>query len=109
MNVTAPFKLDAFAYATELSESAKRAGAANCLKFEGERVVAENFDGVGLVRDITVNLGVRMKGRRVLLARRGRRGARGRCCPSCARSRQSWFWSIAPCPKPLRWARNSRG
>ncbi len=67
MNVTAPFKLDAFAYATELSESAKRAGAANCLKFEGERVVAENFDGVGLVRDITVNLGVRMKGRRVLL------------------------------------------
>ena len=29
MNVTAPFKLDAFAYATDLSESAKRAGAAN--------------------------------------------------------------------------------
>jgi shikimate dehydrogenase len=67
LNVTAPFKLDAFAYATELSESAKRAGAANCLKFAGERVIAENFDGVGLVRDITVNLGVRMKGLRVLL------------------------------------------
>jgi hypothetical protein len=81
LNVTAPFKLDAFAYATELSESAKRAGAANCLKFAGERVIAENFDGAGLVRDITVNLGVRMKGLRVLLlgaggaARRSRRRA----------------------------------
>jgi shikimate dehydrogenase len=67
LNITAPFKLDAYAYATELSESAKRAGASNCLKFEGDRIIAENFDGVGLVRDITVNLGVKMKGRRVLM------------------------------------------
>src|SRR4051812_46575631 len=67
LNITAPFKLDAFAYATELSEGAKRAGAVNCLKFEGERIIAENFDGVGLLRDITVNLDVKMKGRRVLM------------------------------------------
>ena len=80
MNVTAPFKLDAFAYATDLSQSAKRAGAANCLKIEGERVVAENFDGIGLVRDITVNLGVRMKGRRVLLLGAGG-AARGALLP----------------------------
>jgi shikimate dehydrogenase len=80
MNVTAPFKLDAFAYATELSESSRRAGAANCLKFEGEQVLAENFDGVGLVRDITVNLGVRMKGRRVLLLGAGG-AARGALLP----------------------------
>ncbi|UVO38888.1 shikimate dehydrogenase [Bradyrhizobium arachidis] len=67
LNITAPFKLDAFAYANELSESADRAGAANCLKFEGDRIIAENFDGIGLVRDITVNLGVKMAGRRVLM------------------------------------------
>jgi shikimate dehydrogenase len=80
LNITAPFKLDAFAYATELSESAKRAGAANCLKFEGGRAIAENFDGVGLVRDITVNLGVKMKGRRVLLLGAGG-AARGALLP----------------------------
>lgn len=80
LNITAPFKLDAFAYATELSESAKQAGAANCLKFEGDRIIAENFDGVGLVRDITVNLGVRMKGRRVLMLGAGG-AARGALLP----------------------------
>jgi shikimate dehydrogenase len=34
MNVTAPFKLDAFAYATDLAPSAQMAGAVNALKFE---------------------------------------------------------------------------
>ena len=66
-NVTAPFKLDAFAAADVLSERARAAGAVNALKFEGGRILAENFDGVGLVRDIEVNLGVRLEGRRVLL------------------------------------------
>lgn len=80
LNITAPFKLDAFAYATELSESAKRAGAVNCLKFEGDRAIAENFDGVGLVRDITANLGVGMKGRRVLMLGAGG-AARGAVLP----------------------------
>src|SRR3954469_2457716 len=80
LNINAPFKLDAFAYATQLSESARRAGAVNCLKFEGERAIAENFDGVGLVRDITVNLGVPMKGRRVLMLGAGG-AARGALLP----------------------------
>jgi shikimate dehydrogenase len=66
-NVTAPFKLDAFAAADALSERARAAGAVNALKFEDGRVLAENFDGVGLVRDIEVNLGVAVAGRRVLL------------------------------------------
>ena len=67
MNITAPFKLDAFAYATERSERAQLAGAANALKFEGARVLAENFDGIGLVRDVTHNLRCPLKGRRVLV------------------------------------------
>jgi shikimate dehydrogenase len=67
MNITAPFKLDAFAYATEHSERAQLAGAVNALKFEGQRVIAENFDGIGLVRDLTHNLGCQLKGKRVLL------------------------------------------
>ncbi len=67
MNVTAPFKLEAFAYATHLSEAARLAGAVNALKFEGERVYAENFDGVGLVNDIERNHRISLKGKRVLL------------------------------------------
>jgi shikimate dehydrogenase len=67
MNVTAPFKLDAFAYATDLAPSAQMAGAVNAMKFEGDRVYVENFDGVGLVRDVVHNLGCPLQGRRVLI------------------------------------------
>ena len=67
MNVTAPFKLDSFAYATDLAPSAQMAGAVNAMKFEGERVYAENFDGVGLVRDVVHNLACPLKGKRVLV------------------------------------------
>ena len=67
MNVTAPFKLKAFAMADERSERAALAGAANALSFRDGRIIAENFDGVGLVRDIEVNLKMPMAGKRVLL------------------------------------------
>jgi shikimate dehydrogenase len=67
MNITAPFKLDAFAYATQASDRAKQAGAVNALKFLDGEVMAENFDGVGLVRDIEVNLQYPWQGKRVLL------------------------------------------
>lgn len=75
LNVTLPFKLDACAYASDLSEDARAAGAANALKFEGDRIHAQNFDGVGLVRDITHNLGQTLQGKRVLLL-----GAGGASC-----------------------------
>jgi shikimate dehydrogenase len=67
VNVTLPFKLQAFQIATEPSERARLAGAANCLKFEGDRILADNFDGVGLVRDLQHNLGCPLVGKRVLL------------------------------------------
>ncbi|MWB78029.1 shikimate dehydrogenase [Pseudooceanicola sp. 216_PA32_1] len=66
-NVTAPFKLDACALADDCRDRAALAGAANCLKFEGGRIIADNFDGVGLTRDIEVNLGVPLAGKSVLL------------------------------------------
>ncbi len=87
LNITAPFKLDAFAYATEHSERAKLAGAANCMKFdgplEGGRVIAENFDGVGLVRDVVHNLKTPMAGKRVLMLGAGG-AARGALLPFLA-------------------------
>ena len=67
LNVTAPFKLEAFAYATDLATSAHMAGAVNALKWEGERVWGENFDGIGLVRDLVHNLACPLKGKRILV------------------------------------------
>ena len=67
VNVTLPFKLQALAAADEASDDARLAGAANALRFERGRVEARNFDGIGLVRDIEVNLGLPLAGRRVLL------------------------------------------
>ncbi|MFZ6801435.1 shikimate dehydrogenase [Undibacterium sp. Di24W] len=66
-NVTVPFKLDAFALATKLSERAAVAGAANTLSFLGGEIIGDNTDGAGLVRDIVVNAEVPIAGSRVLL------------------------------------------
>ena len=67
LNVTVPFKLDAFELATRRSERATQAGAVNTLKFEGESIIGDNTDGAGLVRDICENLGFDIAGERVLL------------------------------------------
>lgn len=83
INITAPFKLDAFAYADECSPSAELAGAVNCLKLDGPRILGENFDGVGLVRDTVHNLGQPLAGRRVLLLGAGG-AARGALLPFLA-------------------------
>lgn len=80
MNVTAPFKLRAFEMANVRSERASLAGAANALKFEAGRITAENFDGIGLLRDIEINLGCPLAGRRVLLLGAGG-AARGALLP----------------------------
>ncbi|MGY4527056.1 shikimate dehydrogenase [Pseudomonas sp. TE21394] len=67
MNITAPFKLRAFELADQSSERAQLARAANALKFEDGQIVAENFDGIGLLRDIEENLAEPLANRRVLL------------------------------------------
>jgi len=71
MNVTLPFKLQAFEIATDPMESARLAGAANALKFEDGRIFAQNFDGLGLVNDLQRNLGVSLAGKRVLICGAG--------------------------------------
>jgi shikimate dehydrogenase len=67
LNVTVPFKLEAFALATRRSPRALDAEAVNVLKFLGEEIEGHNTDGVGLVRDIESNLRFRVAGKRVLL------------------------------------------
>ncbi|MCC6474358.1 MAG: shikimate dehydrogenase [Burkholderiales bacterium] len=67
MNVTLPFKEEAFAYAGGHSERARSAGAVNTLRFDGDRVFGDNTDGAGLVRDIRDNLGVPLRDKALLL------------------------------------------
>ena len=68
LNITVPFKLDAFEFADELSGRARRAGAVNTLaRGEDGRIYGDNTDGVGMVRDINDNLGWPVTGKRILV------------------------------------------
>jgi shikimate dehydrogenase len=66
MNVTVPFKLDAYELVDERTERATLAGAVNTLKFSAGRILGDNTDGAGLVRDLA-RLGFAITGKRVLL------------------------------------------
>lgn len=80
VNVTTPFKLDAWRYAAHRSARAELAGAANVLRFGQAGVEADNVDGVGLVRDLVHNLKVDVRGARLLLLGAGG-AARGALLP----------------------------
>jgi len=67
LNVTLPFKQEAWRLADTHSAGARAAGAVNTLKFEDGRIAGHNTDGVGLARDLKDNLGCTIRGRRVLL------------------------------------------
>jgi shikimate dehydrogenase len=68
LNVTVPFKQDAYRYATTLSQRAQQAGAVNTLSPATQgQCQGDNTDGVGLVRDMVANLGWTLRDRRVLL------------------------------------------
>ncbi|MDR3100647.1 MAG: shikimate dehydrogenase [Paraburkholderia sp.] len=84
LNVTVPFKLEAHALASRLSPRAAAAGAVNTLRFDEDGIFGDNTDGFGLVRDIEVNLGVSLKGARVLLLGAGG-AARGVVLPMLER------------------------
>lgn len=85
LNVTVPFKLEAHALAHRLSPRAAAAGAVNTLRFDEDGIFGDNTDGFGLVRDIEVNLGVPLKGARVLLLGAGG-AARGVVLPMLERN-----------------------
>lgn len=68
LNITVPFKLDAFRLADRRSARAELAGAINTLRFDPDgKLYGDNTDGIGLVRDLTQNLGREITGRRMLV------------------------------------------
>ena len=70
-NVTVPFKFEARQLAARCTERAALAGAANLLRFDEAGWLADNTDGIGLVRDIELGAEVSLAGRRVLLVGAG--------------------------------------
>ena len=68
LNVTVPFKTQAFALLDDLGAHARAAGAVNTLIVrDGGLLRGENTDGIGLIRDLTVNHGFTLRAKRVLL------------------------------------------
>jgi len=78
-NVTVPFKEEAYRLCDAHSDRARLAAAVNTLSFADGRIVGDNTDGAGLVRDLLDNLQAPLAGRRVLLLGAGgaARGALG--------------------------------
>ncbi len=68
LNVTVPFKEQAWHLADELSPRAHTAGAVNTLiRLDHNTLRGDNTDGIGLVRDLTLNQGFRFDGKRILM------------------------------------------
>ncbi|KUJ83071.1 shikimate dehydrogenase [Microbulbifer flavimaris] len=81
LNVTVPFKLDAYEFADRLTERARAAGAVNTLALQSDGgILGDNTDGAGLVADIRNNLGWPIAGARVLMVGAGG-AARGAMLP----------------------------
>ena len=68
LNVTVPFKQDAWQLATERSARAERAGAVNTLVIRGQGdYYGDNTDGIGLARDLVNNHGLQLEGKNILI------------------------------------------
>ena len=67
-NVTLPLKRLAIELCDATSERAAVAGAVNTLRFDSRALIfGDNTDGAGLVRDLTQNLGLDLRGARILV------------------------------------------
>ncbi len=68
LNVTVPFKQEAWELVDERGQRAEKAGAVNTIKMRDDgSLFGDNTDGVGMVCDIRDNHGVSLRGQRVLL------------------------------------------
>ncbi|MCE7526075.1 shikimate dehydrogenase [Polynucleobacter sp. IMCC 30228] len=84
LNVTIPFKLEACAFAKQLTAHAQLAGAVNTLWQAGGQINGDNTDGLGLVRDLDAQ-GIELKGMKILILGAGG-AARGIIGPLLAQS-----------------------
>ena len=67
LNVTVPHKQEVAKLADLLSDRARKAGAVNTLTFHDSGITGDNTDGLGLLRDLVVNLGLNLQGANILI------------------------------------------
>ena len=67
LNITVPHKSEVSKLCDHLSERASTAGAVNTLSFRDGEIYGDNTDGFGLLRDLVVNLGMRLEGANILV------------------------------------------
>jgi shikimate dehydrogenase len=60
LNITLPYKSEVIDLVDHLSERAQNAGAINTLIFRKNEIFGDNTDGIGLMRDLLVNLGLKL-------------------------------------------------
>ena len=67
LNITVPHKSEVVRLVDELSERASSAGAVNTLIFREDALFGDNTDGIGLLRDLQRNLGLKLEGANILI------------------------------------------
>jgi len=67
LNITTPHKGEVARLVDQLSERASTAGAVNTIAFRGSEIFGDNTDGIGLLRDLEVNLGVNLEDANILI------------------------------------------
>jgi shikimate dehydrogenase len=67
LNITVPHKQEVAKLADLLSDRARTAGAVNTLTFRDSGITGDNTDGIGLLRDLVVNLGINLEGANLLI------------------------------------------
>jgi shikimate dehydrogenase len=67
LNITVPHKAEVIKLCDQLSERASSAGAANTLTFRDGEIHGENTDGIGLLRDLVINLGITLEDANILI------------------------------------------
>jgi shikimate dehydrogenase len=67
LNITVPHKEAAFALCNETSPAAKAAGAVNTISIAAGYLRGDNTDGIGFIRDLTINHGQSLAGSSVVV------------------------------------------
>ncbi len=71
LNITLPFKQEAFEFADTCSDYARKAKAVNTLVGKDGAIAGHNTDGIGLIKDMRDNCGLTLTGRHILIVGAG--------------------------------------
>jgi len=67
LNITVPHKSEVTRLVDHLSSRANTAGAVNTLVFKDDEIIGDNTDGIGLMRDLLVNLNINLTDSTILI------------------------------------------